>query len=31
MNNTVTIKNCKVVIVVQFEEIDLVIKNGRFE
>ena len=31
MNNTVTIKNCKVVNEGQIEEKDLVIKNGRFE
>jgi dihydroorotase len=31
LNNTVTIKNCKVVNEGQIEEKDLVIKNGRFE
>lgn len=31
MNNTLTIKNCKVVNEGQIEEKDLVIKNGRFE
>ena len=31
MNNTITIKNCKVVNEGQIEEKDLVIKNGRFE
>ena len=31
MNNTVTIKNCKVVNEGQIEEKDLVIKNGRVE